>query len=444
MIDLEGTPYGIDDDHSNFLIRTSDLDDRVNLLRGEGTLRPETLRAYYGDKRFEEISESNAIEGSTLSVRETQLAVLSGVTITGHDPAYTRDAINLAAALDRMVELAALDEPTDVSQLLQIHALVLGDRPGAGMFRSERVVISGSDHRPPKTWTEVMAAMEQWESWSAENTGVPTILRAVVLHTWLTHIHPFLDGNGRTARSVMNLEFIRSGYPSVILRKRDRLRYYEALADSDAGGDLGAIGDLIVERCGHALAALERAARSAQGYSEVQLRLRQAQTRQMGIWNDAVRLLFSLVEDALQQAFGGIGTVQSKWYEAELQLDDYLALLNEDPSGNSWVFRFEVAVPALGRVSYLSWVGFRSPRMRTWQGIGSGPSLFWAVRDPSGVKPWVQCEDVAPGGAELTLRVPDVDKWVVRHCNGDILRHQPSQLARQVVHDVEIALAGRG
>ncbi len=441
MIDLEGTPYCFDDVTSPFLQSSRDLEARVALLRSEGTLREETLRAYFGDKRFEEIAESNAIEGSTLSVGETQLAVLKGVTISGHDPAYARDAVNLAKALDRMVELAADKEPTGIKQVTEIHALILGDRAGAGIFRTEPIRISGSDHRPPKTWAEIMNAMEQWEEWSSAHGSAPPLLRAVVLHTWLTHIHPFVDGNGRTARAIMNLEFIRSGYPSVIFRKKDRIRYYEALAVSDAGGDLGEIGQLTADRCADALGALERAARAQQGYDEVRLRLRDAQKRQVGIWNDAVRLLFSLTEDALQQAFGDVGTVESTWYEAELRMEDYLALLNSDSSGNSWLFRFRVKVPALGDVSYLAWTGFRSDGVRAWQGIGPGPSIFWSVRDTSGTRPWVRSDDAAPGGAELTLKIPDVDRWIVRSRDGQVIRRQPSELAAQIVRDVETALS---
>ncbi|WP_179224291.1 Fic family protein [Geodermatophilus pulveris] len=440
MITLEGSPYCFDEVESPFLQSSSALAERVALLRGEGTLRDETLRAYFGDKRFEEVAESNAIEGSTLDVRETQLAVLSGIAVTGHDPAYVRDAINLARALDRTVELASQQRPTDIEQVKEVHALILGERPGAGVFRSEAIRISGSEHRPPKTWRQVMDAMDEWERWSLANVSAPPVLRAVVLHTWLTHIHPFLDGNGRTARAILNLEFIRSGYPSVILRKKDRVRYYEALAESDRGGDLGPIGQLVADRCADALGALERAARAQQGYNEVQVRLREAQKRQVGIWNDAVRLLFSLTEDALQQAFGAVGQVRTTWYDAELSLEDYLALLSSDPSGNSWIFRFDVSVPAVGETSYLAWAGFRSDRVRAWSNIGAGPSIFWSVRDATGSKPWVRRDELAPGGAELTLKVPDVDRWIVREASGEIGRRQPSELARSIVRGVEGAL----
>ena len=86
--------------------------------------------------------------------------------------------------------------------------------------------------------------------------------------------HPFTDGNGRTARAVMNLELIRAGLPSVIIRRKDRLRYYEALAESDQGVDLGLIAELILTRATDALRDLERAAKAHQGYDLVQARLR--------------------------------------------------------------------------------------------------------------------------------------------------------------------------
>ena len=124
--DLEGTPYSLDETGQGVLDDVAELGERISLLRAEGTLTEATLRAYFGDKRFEQIAESNALEGSTLGVAETQLAVLRGMTITGHDPAYTKDAIALASALDRITELAGQDAPTDLDQFRDIHSLILG------------------------------------------------------------------------------------------------------------------------------------------------------------------------------------------------------------------------------------------------------------------------------------------------------------------------------
>lgn len=135
--------------------------------------------------------------------------------------------------------------------------LILGDMPGAGLFRSQSVRIGGSGQRPSKSWDEVMSAMEAWQDWSLSNHSGQALLRAIVLKTWLTHIHPFTDGNGRTSRAVMNLELIGAGLPSIIIRRTDRHRYYEALAESDQGGDLGPISELILARAEDALRELD-------------------------------------------------------------------------------------------------------------------------------------------------------------------------------------------
>ncbi len=125
-LDLSGSPYSLEETGQGVIDDVFALAERVDLLRSEGTLTPGTLRSYFGDKRFEMIAESNALEGSTLGVGETQLAVLRGVTITGHDPAFSKDAITLANALDRITELARIERPTDLEQLHEIHALILG------------------------------------------------------------------------------------------------------------------------------------------------------------------------------------------------------------------------------------------------------------------------------------------------------------------------------
>lgn len=439
-LDLGDCPYSMGATGRGVLEEIAKLDERATLLRGEGTLNGATLLRYFGDTRFAQVAESNALEGSTLDIGETRLAVLQGVTVSGHDPAYSRDAVLLAAALDRLVELARHDSPTDLDQLREIHALLLGERPGAGLLRTERIVIRGTEHRPPRTWQEVMDAMQMWEGWSLDHTGLPVLLRAVVLHTWLTHIHPFIDGNGRAARAVLNLELIRAGLPSVIIRRRDRTRYLEALAESDLGGDLGPIAELIVERAGHALLDLERAAKHGQGHDQAAARMPERQQRQVTIYNDALRLLFSQLGEAAEQAFGDVGAVRMRWYDAELELAEYLALLRGDSRGNSWLFRIGVEVPAVGAVDFLAWTGFRSERMRSAAALGDGPSVFWSVPDPEGWRAWTTDDARSPGGAELTLDLPDVDRWIVRRHTGEIDRLPPSATIARIIAGLEDAL----
>jgi hypothetical protein len=94
----------------------SNLSNRIALLRSQGRLTESTLADYYGEKRFEQIAESNALEGSTLSVGETELAVLKGITISGHDPAFSKDAQTLANALDELTRMARDKTSTNMSR----------------------------------------------------------------------------------------------------------------------------------------------------------------------------------------------------------------------------------------------------------------------------------------------------------------------------------------
>lgn len=431
-IDLTGSPYSIEDTGRWVIDKAAQLQQRVDLLRDQGRLTEQTLRAYFGDKRFEQIAESNAIEGSTLSVGETRMAIQRGVTITGHDPTYSEAAVNLSKALERMVELAQIDSPSDIEQVKELHALILGSASPAGLFRSAPVVIAGSPHEPPRTWGEVMSEMEDWEHWSVKNGAGPALLRAIVLHTWLTHIHPFSDGNGRTSRAIMNLELIRAGLPSIIIRRKDRSRYYEALAESDLGGDLGLIAELILARAEDALRDLERAATAQQGYDRAQAELRRAQQRQVAIWNDAVRLLFTLVDDAVKSTLGDMGRIATHWYEDELLLDDYVALSKGDPAGNSWLFRLETDVPGLEGRRYLAWTGYRSDEIRQGARISKGPSIFWSVPDPSGYRKWMMDDSQSPGAVEFTLPLPKADKWIVRMPGGRMTQLAPSALANRI------------
>ena len=442
-ISLDGSPYLLEKSGLWFVEEVGTLHERTELLREQGRLSDQTLRAYFGDKRFEQIAESNAIEGSTLSVGETELAIEKGITLTGHNPEYFADAVNLSKALEHMVHLARDRSATDIAQVKELHSLILGRIPTAGRFRLAPVRISGSDHVPAGTWYQIVEEMEDWERWSKQNDRAPALLRAIVLPTWLVHIHPFSDGNGRTSRAVMNLELIRAGLPSVIIRHKDRVRYYEALAESDLGGDLGPIAELILRRAEDALRDLERAAKAFQGYNLAQAKLRKAQQFRVAIWNDAVRLLFSLLRDAVDAAVGESGTMTVRWYEGELSLDDFAALSQRDSAGNSWLFRMDVNVPGLDSQRYLAWTGYRSFQVKHGhgQGIGDGPSIFWSVADPSGYRHWVKDDSRSPGVAELTLELPNVDRWIARMPHGDVRSLQPSSIARTVADAIVESLS---
>ena len=409
------------------------IEERVALLRNAGKITDETLQRYYGSKRFELVAESNAIEGSTLNVGETEIAVLKGITLTGHDPAFVRDALALDAALSRVAELAKLKQPTDIEQLLEIHALVLGDRPGGGKFRSEPVKIRGSDHAPPKTWNDVMSQMEDWEKWSLANLDTAAPLRAAVLHAWLAHIHPFIDGNGRTARAISNLELIRAGYPPLIIRKKERHRYTDALSQSDSGGDIASFMELIIERTVGSFDGLERAATERQGFDPLQQKIRKQQDLRLEVWRRSVDLLSSRIELNLAEKlvdpsikinkddFGGIA-----------DLEDFLTLCDSKPIGRSWAFRFSIRIGGVGQYAFLSFIGHRSYQMLDPLKGEGGPSLYWSIYDEQYERKWRQVSAEAPFFKEATIALDQGDNWIAIKSEGTVERLSTADLADNV------------
>lgn len=434
-INLDDSLYLLDDEaEQDVSVRIKALEERVSLLRNNGSLTEETIKDYYGEKRFEQVAESNAIEGSTLSIGETELAVLKGITITGHDPAYVRDALALDKALQRLSEMAReVQQPTDIEQLLELHGLILGDRPGAGMFRKEPVRISGSDHVPPKTWQQVMNAMEDWEQWSRNNETLPAPIRAAVLHAWLSHIHPFIDGNGRTARAITNLELVRAGYPPIIIKKKEKDRYIEALSESDSGGDIRTFFELVFEKIEGALIGLELSAKKKQGFSPVQEKIRQQQQRQFSIWDSSINLLARTIEHQLQSEVEPLhGRVSSKIFESPLDLDDYLALCEGKSAQKSWAFIFNIQIPGFERQTRLAYVGFRSQQMFHELGDEGGPALLWSKKNPEGFPKWVGVTQEAPYASELTTKLGAGDEWYAKRHDGTIEKLSTTKLAEKI------------
>ena len=445
LFNLKSTPYLLDQEPMQQIAdRLRDIEDRVGILRRNGTLTNETIRKYYGDKRFEQVAESNAIEGSTLSVGETELAVMKGITISGHDPAFVRDAIALDRALTKIAELAKKpEETTDIAQVHDVHALLLGDRPGAGIFRNERVVIRGAKHSPPKTWAAIMGAMEQWQNWSKENATLPAPIRAAVLHAWFTHIHPYIDGNGRTARAISNLELIRAGYPPIIIKKKERERYIDSLAESDDGGDIRSFFELIFDRIEGSLLGLENSAKQSQGFNPMLQRIREQQSKQLTIWTRSISLLATIIEHRLSEQLEAVGgRCVVNLFEESLDLDDYVELSAGRNVPRSWAFKIRVEVPGFSRLEKLAWVGPRGPRMHQYLDRNGGPAIYWSRRNSESFPPWIADGADSPFAVEITSRAGNGDEWFARRKDDSIEKVQTTDLAGRIADSLLKMLEG--
>lgn len=180
---------------------------------------------------------SNAIEGSTLTLRETQLILETGLTIGGKSLREHFEVLNHRQAIEYVETLALGTEPINAFHVRQVHQLVLSriDDANAGRYRTLPVRIAGAQYQPPEHW-ELPHLLADWEEWlHGEAVGFHPVARAALAHHRLAAIHPFIDGNGRTARLVMNVLLLRDGYPPAIILRENRAQYYRALAQADNG-----------------------------------------------------------------------------------------------------------------------------------------------------------------------------------------------------------------
>jgi len=177
--------------------------------------------------------ESNRIEGNTLTLRETDLVINEGLTISGKSMREHLEAINHQEAIGYIKQLMERNFPFNERELLSIHNLILrGIIPeDAGRYRRVQVMIKGSAYMPPQPFL-VAKKMEDYFSWfEANKANLHPVILAAEMHERLVTIHPFIDGNGRTSRLVMNLILLQNGY-TIANIKGDydtRMNYYQAL-----------------------------------------------------------------------------------------------------------------------------------------------------------------------------------------------------------------------
>lgn len=205
--------------------------DRLAALR---PLSPESVASLAAAWDVRMVHESNAIEGNSLTLRETELVLSKGVTVSGKPLKDHLEAVNLAKAWDEVKKLAQPDAPLTERDLLNLHRIVLTrvEDNFAGCYRHGSVRIAGSHHIPPNAM-KVPDLME--ELFTELNRISDPVERAAKLHHGIARIHPFTDGNGRAARLAMNFVLLAAGYPPVSIPTELRQNYYNALEAADAG-----------------------------------------------------------------------------------------------------------------------------------------------------------------------------------------------------------------
>lgn len=199
----------------------------------------------HADFMVEYTYNSNAIEGNTLTLRETDM-VLRGLTIDKKPLKDHMEAVGHKEAFYYILELVKANKELTEAIIKQIHSLVLADKPqDRGVYRRVPVRILGASSEPVQPYQIEPLMYQLITEYAADNRNI--VEKLASFHIRFEGIHPFIDGNGRTGRLLVNLELMKAGYPPIDIKFTDRIRYYEAFEAYNLHGDISAMTKLFAE-----------------------------------------------------------------------------------------------------------------------------------------------------------------------------------------------------
>lgn len=194
-------------------------------------LTPAEVAALREEFTVEHTHNSTAIEGNTLTLQETAL-VLQGITVNRKPLRDHLEVVGYRDAYEYIEELAKEDRPLSEHDILSLHSLVLADRrEDRGRWRRVPVTIAGALTTPAQPYLIEPMIANLLTDTQTIYANLHPVEQAAWFHLRFEGIHPFIDGNGRTGRLLMNLQLIRAGLPPVDIKFADRRRYYEAFDD---------------------------------------------------------------------------------------------------------------------------------------------------------------------------------------------------------------------
>jgi Fic family protein len=449
---LAGSPYSLPSDELGrqrmlaLETRLEELDNRCARLHR--SLQRQMAGILRTNQRVREIYESNAIEGLGASLMETQ-SLLTSTEAIQIQQALNRHAVVTAVAAEPKVQqvlglygakLVAEELASTSGRFLTeadlrgMHALILGSEMGAGEYKRYHNQIEGSSHIPVAP-IDVPGAMRELSAWLAgtiDHTDLPPVLRSAVAHAWLTHIHPFVDGNGRMARLVASMILGGRGYPPLVVKHHsDRGRYLDALAHSDVGGDIVPLGLLFVRVLNRLLAEMED--------PNFALELFKSDLRRRGgtmfeWWDGSLtRFMDVLAAELLLHRF----TLERVGWLAR---SDFELLRRRDSSGNSWIAK---ARDQRGDGEVLLWLGYVSSEL--YNRLSSDqvyPTLFLSVPDRSpGALHKYKRAGTTTIGLDEALLIPGATDRVLIRAGNKLQRATPLEFARHLA--TQIAYNGR-
>lgn len=331
--------------------RVAAFDEEVRQFNSGGALDPIASKKLQESFRLQHIFHSTGIEGNRLSLHETEAVLFEGLIVGGKPLADQQAVQDLDAAFNYLQELGHSQRAITEVDVREMHRLVVRNRPDAqpGQYRMIGVVISGSEHRPPEPIAVpgLVQKTVEWLNTIALKFPMPG---AAYIHHQIAAIHPFVDGNGRLSRLLMNMVLLRSNYPIVNIRREDRPRYYEALAFADVGL-YSSLLELTVDRAAEVLSEMKRvrdetermrvfAARWGATEGAVIQRREEREYKQWVAQMQLVRLAFENVADLLDEKLQEIRV--EFWPYPEPDFAKFVELREKGNAAQCWFFRIRL------------------------------------------------------------------------------------------------------
>lgn len=199
------------------------------------------------DFRLVYTHNSTAIEGNTLTLMETKLILEDGISVGEKPLRELYEVVNHNKAYDYVQDCIARGACLDERVVKDIHAILSENIMLGGIYRDHEVRISGAGHTPPAGMLMYAQIKNFYLDLRDKSNDFNKILLAAWTHAEFVRIHPFSDGNGRTARLIMNYQLMAGGFPPVSVAKENRLVYYEALEQYAMNGDILPFAEMIAE-----------------------------------------------------------------------------------------------------------------------------------------------------------------------------------------------------
>ena len=208
------------------------VDDLLNKLNEHRPLTEGEAKRIRDEFLIDFTYNSNAIEGNTLTLHETALVLQEGITIDKKPLREHLEAIGHKEAFLYIEDLVKGKSILSEKIIKDIHSIVLMDKPqDKGRYRRIPVTISGAIHEPPQPYLVPVLMGQLMQEYEKNIENKHLIERIAMFHLQFEFIHPFIDGNGRTGRLIINLELMKEGYPPINIKFKDRRKYYDCFTD---------------------------------------------------------------------------------------------------------------------------------------------------------------------------------------------------------------------